>query len=59
MIPVKVEGSPFSLIVGMLVDCVFIVIQILARIAPGKGSAVWKSTGYFVQENGGSGLPMP
>jgi hypothetical protein len=47
MILVKVEGSAFSLVVGVLVNSVFIVSQMFARVAPRKGLAIWKSTGYF------------
>jgi hypothetical protein len=44
MIHEEFEVSTFPLAVCVFIDCVFIVTPILARIAPGKGLAVGKST---------------
>jgi hypothetical protein len=40
MIQVTIEGSTFALIVSVLVDSVFIITQMSARVAPGKGLAI-------------------
>ena len=47
MIPEKVEGSTFALIVSVLIYSVFIVTQVFSGVASGKGLSIRKSTGYF------------
>ena len=47
MVPVKVVGSTFGVIVSVLIDCVFIVIQVFSGVTSGKGLSIRKSTGYF------------
>jgi hypothetical protein len=59
VIPVSVQGSPFSLTVRLLVDSVFIVTQMFADIASRKSFTIRQSCGHFEQDSGGSGLSTP
>jgi hypothetical protein len=54
MIPVGVQGSPFSFTVSLLVDSVFVIPQMFADIASGESFTVRKTSGYFEQDSCGS-----